>query len=617
VAGRARRWVVPLALALLTWQALALEPSGADGLDSSWQAALQMASHYGVAFGPHFAFTFGPLGFLDVPTLWYDTTGTVAFLFAAAVRVALCAALYAGARRTFGPLLAALLTFLVASASPTSIAADPTSLETVVFLIAAVFVVDRMEDGRRLRLAIAVAGAFAGLELLAKLSAGIELTGLALVMALAARGDRRRHLAVFAGSLAVALLAGWELSGQSLGALPEYLRNSEQIVSGYSAAMATDQAGLGWEYAAAWAALALGLAAAIQMGAGPQARRRYGLVALWIVFWFLEFKEGFVRHDADHAPIFFVAVMGGFLAFAWRRRAVALALLAALFVIALSAIPVSLGGILRPGPDLVAAADELADVLSPARSAALTAAGRAEVRTVYPLEAAMLALLRSQTVDVEPYEADVAWAYDLRWRPLPVFQSYTAYTSALDALNAGALASAGAPARILRNLEPGIDYRYQPFDDPETTRAILCRYVQLEASATWQVLGRAADRCSKPRLIERLHAGWNQPVAVPAPPTPSGLVFVAIEGVQVGGLDSVAAVFQKPAQRIIELDGSPYRLIEGTAGDGLLLRTSPGVDYPSPWNLAPQARTIAVTEGAARPAGGRPITFSFYSERVR
>ena len=61
-----------------------------------------------------------------------------------------------------------------------------------------------------------------------------------------------------------------------------------------------------------------------------------------------------------------------------------------------------------------------------------------------------LALLRGHTVAVEPYENQLAWAYRLKWRPLPVLQSYTAYTTGLDQEDASFAASAcwslrGAP----------------------------------------------------------------------------------------------------------------------------------------------------------------------------
>jgi hypothetical protein len=75
-------------------------------------------------------------------------------------------------------------------------------------------------------------------------------------------------------------------------------------------------------------------------------------------------------------------------------------------------------------------------------------------------------------------------------------------------------------------------------------------------------------------------------------------------------------VLYRPVWRYVLLDGTPYRLVEGTAGDGLLLRAPAASDYPAPFNIAPGANTIAVAKGDPEPTSGTPITFSFYSEPI-
>ena len=42
---------------------------------------------------------------------------------------------------------------------------------------------------------------------------------------------------------------------------------------------------------------------------------------------------------------------------------------------------------------------------------------------------------------LDPSEAAAVWAYELDWRPLPVFQPYIAWTQDLDERNAEAVAS--------------------------------------------------------------------------------------------------------------------------------------------------------------------------------
>ncbi len=104
-------WViVPLAIVLASWRALPLEPR--PGLDNSWHAGLHMALQGGITFGSHLIFTYGPLGFLSVPTLWYTDTGVIAVVYTVLLRIALAAALFAAARRSYGTGVGAIVALL-------------------------------------------------------------------------------------------------------------------------------------------------------------------------------------------------------------------------------------------------------------------------------------------------------------------------------------------------------------------------------------------------------------------------------------------------------------------------------------------------------------------------
>jgi hypothetical protein len=608
--------VVALAITLLSWHALQLEPR--PGLDPSWQAALHMALHYGITFGNRLIFTYGPLGFLSAPTLWYGSTGGVAVLYAVLVRFALALALFLGARRTYGPAVGGVLALLVAGASVVT-------LEAVPFLVFCVWMVDRVsasrpDSRRRLTLALmALGGAVAGLELLNEVSLGIELTALAVIVALGASGRRRDHLIVTLAALVLALLVAWTATGQDWGALPAYVHNSARIVSGYAAAMSLEEPSLTWEYTAGLVAFAFGLAGALQMTWNGPTRRRWGIVALWVAFCFFEYKEGFVRHEAGHGAIYFVALMGGFLALGWRsrNRLIGLGLTAALFTFALAAQgPSSFSVVFDPGENAKTAIDQIEQVSSSAKRAAVIAQGRREIEQAMLVDQPTLDLLRGHTVDVMPYQVAVAWAYNLDWHPLPVFQSYAAYTTGLDQENADTLNSTRAPQRILRNQEPGVDGRVPTFDEGLSTRTILCRYRELRAAGAWQVLGLGPNRCGAPVPLDAVHAGWYQNVPVPAPPNDHSFVFVRIGGVAVGGLERLHALLYKPVERVVLLDGVSRRLIEETATDGLLLRAPVGVDFTTPFNLASNSSTIAVGKTGQGAGDGQPITFSFFAQSV-
>jgi len=602
--------VVPLVIMLLSWHALPLEPQ--PGLDPSWQAALHMALHYGITFGNHLIFTYGPLGFLSVPTLWYGDTGTIAVLYAVLVRLALTLALFLAARRTYGSVMGGIIALLVAGASDVALGSVP-------FLVFCVWMVDRVSDSRRRLRLMAMGGAVAGLELLNEVSLGIEITALAIVVALGARGRRRDHVIVTLAALVLALLAAWTATGQDWGSLPAYARNSARIVSGYAAAMSYEEPSLTWEYTAGLVAFGFGLAGALQMTRDGPVRRRWGIVALWVVFCFFEYKEGFVRHDVGHGAIYFVALMGGFLAlrWQWRDRLVGLGLVAGLFAFAIAAQePSSFSAVFDPGENARTAISQIEQVASQSKRASIMAQGRKEIKRALFIDQPTLDLLKGHTVDVAPYQTAVAWAYDLEWRPLPVFQSYAAYTTGLDQEDADDLNSARAPQRILRNLDSGIDSRVLTFDEGLTTRTILCRYQELRTTGAWQVLGLGPNRCGTPVLLGTVRANWYQQVPVPAPPNDHSFVFARIGGVAVGGLERIYALLHKPVGRVVLLDGSSHRLIEETATDGLLLRAPVGVDFTVPFSLAPNSSTIAVGKAGQGANSGKPVTFSFFAQSV-
>jgi hypothetical protein len=419
--------------------------------------------------------------------------------------------------------------------------------------------------------------------------------------------------------LAGSVLVLWVATGQPVGALPDYVLNSARISLGYGAAVGVEAPGLGWQYPAAFVALALGLWAAWQMTRTLRSRQRAGVLALWLVFWFFAFKEGFVRHDPQHDVFFFGPMLGGFLAFHWRgrQRLIAVAGIAALVVFALEAQTTTLTAHLDLSRNLSTAFDQVRDVLSPSRRASLISAGRAQIEATEPIDPIALRLLRGHTVEIWPSEIALAWAYGLDWDPLPVLQSYSAYTTALDKLDAAALTSSHAPQRILFLAGPGPDGRVVSFDEGLTSRAILCRYRELYANRTMAVLALGPDRCSQPILISTVKAGWDQPVPIPHPPTPHSLVSVDIHGVSVSGWESVESFFYKPAERSIRLDnGTPHRLVPGTATDGLPLAASPGADYQAPFNITAHAHTIAVLKHGTAASSGQPITYSFYDQPV-
>jgi alpha/beta superfamily hydrolase len=338
------------------------------------------------------------------------------------------------------------------------------------------------------------------------------------------------------------------------------------------------------------------------------------------VFWFFAFKEGFVRQDAIHTGWFFGALVGGFVALRWRRerRAVGLGATAALVTCALAAQSASLGDVVSPSRNIRAALHDLRTVASSSRSKQIAAAGRAQIIAAASIDPRSMTELRGHTVAIYPLEIAVTWAYGLRWDPIPVEQSYSAYTTHLDDLDARFLRSANAPQRFLIGPpEADIEGRITSFDAPATSRAIVCNYAPLSTGTRYAVLAHRPNRCAVPRLMATVHAGWGQSVHVPGPPDAHSTVIARISGAGSGPVESLRALLWKPAPRFVSINGAaPVPFVTGTAEDGLPLRAAPGIDLPVPFNVFPQATTIAIFNAGAPLADGAPVTYRFYSQSV-
>jgi hypothetical protein len=89
---------------------------------------------------------------------------------------------------------------------------------------------------------------------------------------------------------------------------------------------------------------------------------------------------------------------------------------------------------------------------------------RTEAETAYRLPRAAWERLRSGTVDVVPWGVALVNTYGLDWKPRGVIESYAAYTSYLDQLDAQRYLADGPDMVVLSDMT--IDNRYAPYDEP-------------------------------------------------------------------------------------------------------------------------------------------------------
>jgi hypothetical protein len=605
---------VILLLGLLCWPIAAAPVDGT--LDPSWRAALHLAAQRGLDFGSDIVFTYGPLGFLGTPWPWYGATSALALVSAVLVTTSLGVIVLTGARRVF-PLWGAIAIAYLAMRFAMV-------LDLFEGLQAAVVAISLLVLLRRDRLSaryVLLAGLVAAVALLGKVNTGLLVFGVLAVTMLAVEGVRR-GLGVFLAATGVAGLALWLATGQSLADIPGYIRWSLEIVRGYSDAMSVDRTS-SWHWIPfAFVALVLLLAAYASDEARGGSRARQGAMLLIAVLTaFACFKAMIVRVELTRAlggvliALFALAQPG--------RRREFLTLFAAIAFAIQGGRPADVPTILNPMPSVRAAAEQGAVGLRPwTWSTALTQTQQ-QLQQAYAIGPSILAAIGDSTVHVDPHDTGVAAAYpQLHWHPLPVFQAYTSYTADLDRLNAARLTGADAPERILREAPyalPGssvvipmtIDKRDRWFDGPAAMLQTFCRYDEAAATSRWEVLTlNSSRRCGAPDSLGTVTAALGATVAVPADPVGGRIVVVRVLGLGDSLLDRLVSTAYHSPEWYVTLNGTDkFRLVPGTASDGLLLVVPPQLSR-APGFLPPPVTSLAIAPRTRLPWQG-PLTYEF------
>jgi len=605
--------VLGLLLALLAWRDVSFAPL--PGLDPSWHAALHMAAHHRLPFGDGLIFTFGPLGFLTQPVVYYASTGLLSALYGFALQTAFCASLVSVLRRTVALPAVVMVTFVLAAAGREVKAAE---LVVVVVVVVAIDLLRGDHSPRAERVLVAVAGVVAGTHLLVKFNTGIIVTVVAAVTAWFVGRRAWRSEGELLGGAAVSLLAGWVVTGNAIGDLMPFVDGSFEVASGYSEILGIE---LG-ERAAFYPAAVLVTTLAVGLGWAASRSwpwgRRLGLGLVGAVWLFAALKHGFVRHD-EHDIVFFgqAALVGAALAGVaaasltgirrWLPAGAGLVMLATYFLAA----DIGVGSVLNPMTSLRRAGDDAVTFAVPGRSSRAIEAARQDLRQSYALEPATLALLEDRTVHIRPWEAQVAWAYpELRWRPVPVFQEYSAYTADLDRLDAEFLAGPSAPERILTE-ETAIDFRNPDWESPTAVLAVVCHYQHLATQPRWQVLGRVADRCGPEEPLGVVEAPLGNVVTVPDVGGRDVVVVARIRGLDDSPLYALrSALLRLPPVDVI-LDGTRRRrLVPRTAGNGLVVRApAAALGFEEPFALG-SANSFRIEHGGG-PGLGTHLTIEF------
>jgi hypothetical protein len=584
--------------------------AAAPDLDGSWQTGLALAAHQGLDFGRDVVFTYGPLGYLLQVELIHRDQAMLGLFFGLAVHVAAVALLLRVSLRSLGPVLGVLAAFAAARLLATG---APYRAEPV-FLLWALEAL-RPQSARAWGASLAWLGPPAAIVFLyIKVNIGAAALA-AVIVGVAALGLERRRLAIFAGWSLFCLLALWLVAGQPLGALPDYLWHSKEIASGYAGALGLPvPAQWRWTPAVALIVLAIvGMLAWRLTALWPDGRRRGALLCVAIVSFFV-WKEGFVRANPD---VFFECALALVLAVGAPRARLQTAAIALVPLVGFFAVTQNSLTYFSPRAGFDHLRDGARMTLSAARFHRQVRAKRAELRALYGFDAPTLAALSGHTVDVDPQENTVFFAYpELRWRPLPVLQAYAAYTPALDDLDATRLSAAAAPERILRQtrgsvagVPVAVDGRNAAWDPPRAKVALLCHYAGERAAGAWQVLRRVPDRCGAQRRLSEVSAPAGTAVAIPPAPAPDTAVLVRIGGAEPGLLARLTETLYRIGPVTVQLDQGRARLVAATAASSHILSVPASADLGPGFELSTPARTISVRFGYGD--RGRKVRYEF------
>jgi len=456
----------------------------------------------------------------------------------------------------------------------------------------------------------AVLGGAAALQLLVKFDAG----GAALVAAFVvsvARPPRLRNVGLLASSFLVSLIVLWLAAQQSLANITEWIRESFQIAVGYSSVMAAPAGFGGGRYWFFWLVVVGLLGFGIWRLVQIYGARSVPTVALLAVAVAVFTKEGFTRVDSVHPYTAYVCLGALIATIPWETRWRTVGVVG--IAVASSACVVTSGGV---GSFHLVGAERRgleeagrivrSSVEPPYRSEQLRAARRS-LDAFYKLSSPLVSTLRHDDVDADPQMIAAVWAYGLRWRPVPVSQTYAAYTSSLDRLNAESLLRSDGPDAVIRQQLPYIAiWHFPAWESPNYMVTLTCNYEMTAETKYWQVLKRTSNACGQPHQIGQQVLDSGKSARVPIAQNPNDIV-VATFDYPTSAAERLSTILLKPFRLPTVLtDRTTSAFVAGTASQLHLLRVPNAIGTRHITNAGLDIRSLSFpnAEGA--------VTVRFY-----
>jgi hypothetical protein len=599
--GLSRRvgWAdIPFVGALLAVTFPAVAPPDSS-LDSSWVTGLAWARQLNLPFGSTIDFTYGPWSILDSSAVF---SGWMLACWLVASAISGCLLLFlvrATLRRRLGRLSTGLVILIVLT--PALLVSPTFSKRVLLIAVAVAFVGFATGPTRRFEILIGVSAALSAVAVLDKFSNGLLAMGMTGLAALAVRGTLRQRILTVALAVSVYLVivpTVWIGGGQHVGDFLPWLRASMELTLGYADAMAIEVplARVGYLVVAFVVVLLL-----VHLRRGRHlAVAPVGSMVVVVVVIVIGMRLGFTRDSPEHQVQTFtlmalVALLAG-VAFVRYRWAIATATIAVLAVFGASGS--EFFTTVDPGLLARQAEQTVTTALSGSDRSTLADTATTAMQGQYALDPAILAAVEGRTVHVDPFAANVAWSYQLNWKPVPIIQSYSAYTAYLDQLNADSLALPDGPQSVIRGPLQAIDQRNPMWESPSYVEAMVCHFEVAVSTNRWLVLDRVDNRCSGESQISNRHVQPGETVQVPSA-TNDHTMVVARLTLDPDPLNSIATAIFKPLRRLeITTDANTYQLPRGEAGGSLVLRMPDSAGWPTAFGGGYTVPALSLNQGA-------------------
>ena len=478
--GKYGKLIPPLLILLLWLSSVRLPAPPEIGLDPSWQQSLIRAHTAGLQYGTDIVFTYGPWGFLWSDYHLGSEGAEWRLIWECLGKLLLAWGLLAMLADT--PLWRrAALVGLVAMLHP--IAPEALSVGFIAVAVTRILLAEQRSVWPTLGVMIAL-GFFAQVKLT---FGALALAGAGLSVLLAIGARRWRSVGWVVGFGFLGLIGWWLAAGQGIRQVPDYVRGSWEIITGYDA-MAVEEAPFFF-----WIGIGvLGVFGFIlwRLERPPSAAQHLSRVTFLVLVLILSWKHAFTRTDHLHIAGLFVvgAYLGVILPWLVGRSA-PFGRIDFGWILCFAVI--GSAGMVEVTPILTFPARLSSNAVALSQLASLPERWNEELAVEQKREAIpeLASLVGSAGVDVFNFNQGLAHLSGIKLRPRPVFQGYSAYTPYLGALNESYYESAQAPELIIWRQQT-IDRRFPTQDDAWIFRGLKQDYRVVHAATQFVLLRR-------------------------------------------------------------------------------------------------------------------------------